>query len=32
VVGMLTEIDILRHIASTETLGSPELDVVISFP
>jgi acetoin utilization protein AcuB len=32
VVGMLTEIDILRHIAGTETLASPELDIVISYP
>ena len=32
VVGMLTEIDILRHIAGTEAPGSPELDIVISYP
>jgi acetoin utilization protein AcuB len=32
VVGMLTEIDILRQIAGAEAPGSPELDIVISYP
>lgn len=32
VVGMLTEIDVLRSIAGTEVPEHPELDVVISFP
>jgi acetoin utilization protein AcuB len=32
VVGMLTEIDILRHIAGAEAPGSPELDIVIAYP
>jgi acetoin utilization protein AcuB len=31
-VGMLTEIDILRHVAGTEAPGSPELDIVIAYP
>jgi CBS domain-containing protein len=31
-VGMLTEIDVLRSIVATEALESPELDVVISYP
>jgi acetoin utilization protein AcuB len=31
-VGMLTEIDLLRHIAGAEAPGSPELDIVISYP
>ena len=32
VVGMLTEIDILRHVAGAESPESPELDIVISYP
>jgi CBS domain-containing protein len=32
VVGMLTEIDVLRHIAGAEVPESPELDIVISYP
>lgn len=32
VVGMLTEIDILRHIAGADAPGSPVLDIVISYP
>jgi acetoin utilization protein AcuB len=32
VVGMLTEIDVLRHIAGAEVPASPELDIVISYP
>jgi acetoin utilization protein AcuB len=32
VVGMLTEIDILRHITGTEAPASPELDIVIAYP
>jgi CBS-domain-containing membrane protein len=32
VVGMLTEIDVLRHIAGAEAPESPELDIVISYP
>jgi CBS domain-containing protein len=32
VVGMLTEIDVLRHIAGAEAPGSPELDIVVSYP
>jgi acetoin utilization protein AcuB len=32
VVGMLTEIDILRHIAGAEAPATPELDIVISYP
>jgi acetoin utilization protein AcuB len=32
VVGMLTEIDVLRHIAGAEVSESPELDIVISYP
>jgi CBS domain-containing protein len=32
VVGMLTEIDILRNIAGAEAPGQPELDIVISYP
>jgi acetoin utilization protein AcuB len=32
VVGMLTEIDVLRHIAGDEVPASPELDIVISYP
>lgn len=32
VVGMLTEIDILRHIVGAEVPGPPELDIVISYP
>ena len=31
-VGMLTEIDVLRSIVAAEALESPELDVVISCP
>ena len=31
-VGMLTEIDVLRSIAGSEAPGSPELDIVISYP
>jgi len=31
-VGMLTEIDVLRSIVAAEVLESPELDVVISYP
>jgi hypothetical protein len=29
---MLTEIDVLRHIAGAEVPGCPELDVVVSYP
>jgi acetoin utilization protein AcuB len=32
VVGMITEIDVLRHIAGAEAPESPELDIVISYP
>jgi CBS domain-containing protein len=32
VVGMLTEIDVLRHIAGAEASETPELDIVISYP
>jgi CBS domain-containing protein len=32
VVGMLTEIDVLRSIAGAEAPGSPVLDIVISYP
>jgi CBS domain-containing protein len=32
VVGMLTEIDVLRHIAGAEVSESPELDIVVSYP
>jgi hypothetical protein len=32
VVGMLTEIDVLRSIAAAEVPGTPEPDIVISFP
>jgi CBS domain-containing protein len=32
VVGMLTEIDILRHIAGTGAPTTAELDIVISYP
>jgi acetoin utilization protein AcuB len=32
VIGMLTEIDILRHIAGAEVSESPELDIVVSYP
>jgi CBS domain-containing protein len=32
VVGMLTEIDILRSIVGPEVPDRPELDVVISYP
>jgi acetoin utilization protein AcuB len=32
VVGMLTEIDILRHIAGAESPESAELDIIISYP
>jgi CBS domain-containing protein len=31
-VGMLTEIDVLRSIVGAEVPGSPELDIVISYP
>ena len=31
-VGMITEIDILRRIAGAEVPGTPALDVVISYP
>ena len=31
-VGMLTEIDVLRSIVGAEASGSPELDIVISYP
>ena len=31
-VGMLTEIDVLRSIVAAEALESPELDIVISYP
>ena len=31
-VGMLTEIDVLRSIVGAEALESPELDIVISYP
>jgi CBS domain-containing protein len=31
-VGMLTEIDVLRNIVAAEALESPELDIVISYP
>jgi hypothetical protein len=29
---MLTEIDILRHIAGAESPESAELDIIISYP
>jgi len=33
VVGILTEIDVLRHlIAASDTSAGPELDVVVSYP
>lgn len=32
VVGMLTEIDVLRSIVGAEVAESPELDIVISYP
>lgn len=32
VVGILTEIDLLRHVIDTGTGGGPELDVVVSYP
>jgi len=32
VVGILTEIDVLRHIAGAELSESPGLDIVISYP
>ena len=32
VVGMLTEIDVLRSIVGTEAPERPELDIVISYP
>jgi acetoin utilization protein AcuB len=32
VVGMLTEIDILRHIAGAESPESAGLDIIISYP
>jgi CBS domain-containing protein len=32
VVGMITEIDILRSIAGAEVSGRPELDIVVSYP
>lgn len=32
IVGMLTEIDVLRHIAGAEASENPELDIVISYP
>jgi acetoin utilization protein AcuB len=32
VVGMLTEIDILRHIVGADAVASPELDIVIAYP
>jgi CBS domain-containing protein len=32
VVGMLTEIDVFRSIVGAEASGSPELDIVISYP
>jgi acetoin utilization protein AcuB len=30
--GIVTEIDILRHICGTDACGEPELDIVVSFP
>jgi acetoin utilization protein AcuB len=32
VVGILTEIDLLRHICGTEGCREPELDIVVSYP
>lgn len=32
VVGILTEIDLLRHICGTEASRDPALDVVVSYP
>ena len=32
VVGMLTEVDVLRSIVGTEAPERPELDIVISYP
>jgi len=32
VVGIVTEIDILRHICGTDACGDPGLDIVVSFP
>ena len=33
VVGILTEIDLLRHVMTmSETQASPELDIVVSYP
>jgi acetoin utilization protein AcuB len=32
VVGMLTEIDVLRNIAGAEVPGQPELDIIVSYP
>ena len=31
-IGIVTEIDILRHICGTDTCGDPGLDIVVSFP
>ena len=30
--GIVTEIDVLRHVAGRDEAASPELDIVVSFP
>jgi acetoin utilization protein AcuB len=32
VIGIVTEIDILRHICGADACSEPELDIVVSFP
>jgi acetoin utilization protein AcuB len=32
VVGILTETDLLRHLANIEMSPSPELDIIVSYP
>ena len=32
VIGIITEIDLLRHTVETETARDPALDIIISYP
>jgi CBS domain-containing protein len=32
VVGILTETDLLRHLACIEAPPGPELDIIVSYP
>jgi CBS domain-containing protein len=32
VVGILTETDLLRHVAGAEECSRPEVDIIVSYP